>query len=310
VALALVEALREAGVPADAIGLLTGEAEVGRALVEDRRVSTIGFTGSERVGLEIVRRAADTKAGQQQVKRVICEMGGKNAIVVDADADLDQAVPAIAHSAFAYAGQKCSAAARVLCSEAVAASLEDRLRGVVELLRVGQAHDFSIDVPPLIEKAAQDRVLGYLEQAEREGRVVVRHEEVPARGWFVPPTVAADLTPESTVLSDEVFGPLLALTTVTGVDEALEELHESRYALTCGIFSRSPSTVERFCARAPAGNLYVNRHITGAAVGRQPFGGNRHSGVGNKAGGPDYLLQFVNPRVVCENTLRHGLVAE
>jgi RHH-type proline utilization regulon transcriptional repressor/proline dehydrogenase/delta 1-pyrroline-5-carboxylate dehydrogenase len=310
VGLALVEALREGGVPPDAIALLPGEAEAGGALVEHPQVATIGFTGSEAVGLEIVRRAADTGPLQQQVKRVVCEMGGKNAIVVDADADLDQAVPAIASSAFAYAGQKCSAASRVLCCEPLADSLAERLAGAVELLRVGQAEDFATDVPPLIESAARARVVAFIEQAEREGRIVVQQGDVPETGWFVGPTVAADLRPQSTIITEEIFGPLLAITRVAGVDEALEDLGQRRHALTCGLFSRSPAVVERFASRVPAGNLYVDRHITGAMVGRQPFGGNRHSGVGHKAGGPDYLLQFVDSKVISENTMRHGLVAE
>jgi predicted delta-1-pyrroline-5-carboxylate dehydrogenase group 2 len=310
VAQALVEALREGGVPEDAISLLPGAAEAGQALIEHPDVATIGFTGSESVGLEIVRRAADTREGQLQVKRVVCEMGGKNAIVVDSDADLDQVVPATLHSAFDYAGQKCSAAARVLCHEAVADSLEQRVRGAVELLRIGQAHEFATDVPPLIEESARDRVLACADRAGRDGRIVVRGGDVPGRGWFAGPTVAAGLPPDSTLVTEEIFGPLLVLDTVASVDEALTDLRRRRHALTCGLFSRSPSVVERFCTQVPAGNVYVNRHITGAVVGRQPFGGNRRSGVGWKAGGPDYLLQFGNPQVVSENTMRHGLVAE
>jgi RHH-type proline utilization regulon transcriptional repressor/proline dehydrogenase/delta 1-pyrroline-5-carboxylate dehydrogenase len=309
-ALALVEALREGGVPADAIVLLPGEAEAGRALVEHPDVPTIGFTGSEAAGLDIVRRAAQTREGQQQVKRVVCEMGGKNAIVIDSDADLDQAVPAILQSAFDYGGQKCSAAARVLCLEAVAEPLEQRLRGAVELVRIGQAEDFATDVPPLIERSAKERVLSFADRAERDGRIVIRRDDVPESGWFVGPTVAADLPRDSSVITEEIFGPMLAVTRVESVDEALADLQARRHGLTCGLFSRSPSTVERFSAEAPAGNVYVNRKITGAVVGRQPFGGNRRSGIGYKAGGPDYVLQFVNPHVVSESTMRHGLVAE
>jgi RHH-type transcriptional regulator, proline utilization regulon repressor / proline dehydrogenase / delta 1-pyrroline-5-carboxylate dehydrogenase len=309
-ALALVEALREGGVPLDAIVLLPGAEEAGRTLVEHPDVPTIGFTGSEAAGLDIVRRAAQMKEDQQQVKRVVCEMGGKNAIVIDSDADLDEAVPAILHSAFDYGGQKCSAAARVLCSEAVAESLETRLRGAVELLRLGQAEGFATDVPPLIERPAQERVLGFADRAEREGRIVIRRDDLPERGWFVGPTVAADLPADSSVVSEEIFGPVLALAWVASVDEALADLKRRRHGLTCGLFSRSPTVVERFSSEAPAGNVYVNRKITGAVVGRQPFGGNRRSGIGYKAGGPDYLLQFVNTHVVSESTMRHGLVAE
>jgi RHH-type proline utilization regulon transcriptional repressor/proline dehydrogenase/delta 1-pyrroline-5-carboxylate dehydrogenase len=310
VALALVEALREGGVPAEAIALVPGEAEAGRALVEHPDVATIGFTGSEAAGLDILRRSADTKDRQTQVKRVICEMGGKNAVVVDADADLDEAVPAIVRSAFDYAGQKCSAASRVLCCAEVAEPLEERLRGAVELLRVGQADDFATEVPPLIERSAQERVLGYADRAAREGRIVVRHTDVPQPGWFVGPTVAAEIPSSSEIATEEIFGPLLEMRVVAAVEDALEELRQDRHGLTCGLFSRSPAVVERFCARAPAGNLYVDRHVTGAMVGRQPFGGIRRSGVGYKAGGPDYLLQFVNPQVICENTMRHGIVAD
>jgi RHH-type proline utilization regulon transcriptional repressor/proline dehydrogenase/delta 1-pyrroline-5-carboxylate dehydrogenase len=308
--LALVEALRGAGVPDSALGLLPGEAEAGQALVGHPDVATIGFTGSEAVGLEIVRRAADTKPGQLQVKRAVCEMGGKNAIVVDSDADLDQAIPGIVQSGFSYAGQKCSAASRVLCHQAVLERLEERLRGAVELLRIGQAENFGTDVPPLIEQAAQERVREYVDRVASEGRLVTRRDDIPERGWFVEPVVAAGLPSSSRVVTEEVFGPLVTLEEIDSVEHAIDDLVTRRHALTCGIFSRSPSVVARFCASVPAGNVYVNRHITGAVVGRQPFGGNRHSGVGDKAGGPNYLLQFVNPQVISENTMRHGLVAE
>jgi RHH-type proline utilization regulon transcriptional repressor/proline dehydrogenase/delta 1-pyrroline-5-carboxylate dehydrogenase len=271
---------------------------------------TIGFTGSEAAGLDILRRSADTKDGQTQVKRVVCEMGGKNVVVVDKDADLDEAVPAILRSAFDYAGQKCSAASRVLCSTEIAEPLEERLRGAVELLRVGQAEDFATQVPPLIERSALERVRRYADRAAREGRIVVRRTDAPEPGWFVGPTVAAEIPSSSEIATEEIFGPLLEIKLVAGVEEALDELGGSRHGLTCGLFSRSPAAVERFCASAPAGNIYVDRHVTGAMVGRQPFGGIRRSGVGYKAGGPDYLLQFVNEHVICENTMRHGIVAE
>jgi RHH-type proline utilization regulon transcriptional repressor/proline dehydrogenase/delta 1-pyrroline-5-carboxylate dehydrogenase len=306
----LVEVLREGGVPVDAIGLVPGGEEAGRALVAHPDVATIGFTGSEAAGLEIVRRAADTTPEQKQIRRVVAEMGGKNAVVVDSDADLDEAVPAIIDSAFDYAGQKCSAAARVLVHAAVADALERRLAGAVELLRVGQAEEFATDVPPLIERAAKERVTAAIERASAEGRLVARLTDVPPQGWFVGPAVAADLPPDSDVVSEEIFGPLLAVGRIASVDEAIEDLRGRRHGLTCGIFSRSPSVVERFCAAVPAGNVYVDRRITGAMVGRQPFGGNRRSGVGSKAGGPDYLLQFVNAQVVSENTMRQGLIAE
>ena len=292
------------------MSLLPGYGETGEALVRHPGVHTIAFTGSGEVGLSIVRAAAETPDGQAHVKRVVAEMGGKNAVIVDSDADLDEAVPAIVESAFAYAGQKCSAAARVLAHEAVADTLLERLAGAVQVLEVGQAETFGTDVPPVIERDSQQRVERYAELGAREGRVVARTGEVPGGGWFCAPTVVGELEPDSAILTEEIFGPVLAVERVAGVDEALESLDRSRFALTAGLFSRNPRTIEDVARRAPVGNLYVNRHITGAMVGRQPFGGNRRSGVGSKAGGPDYLLQFVEPRVVTENTMRHGLVVE
>ena len=309
-ALALVEALHGAGVPPEGLALLPGLGEAGAALVRDPGVHVIAFTGSSEVGLDIVRAAAETPDGQHHVKRVVAEMGGKNCVIVDSDADLDEAVPAIVDSAFAYAGQKCSAAARVLAHEAVHDSLLERLAGAVEVLAVGQAEQFATEVPPVIEREAAERIGAYAARAEREGRIAARAANVPGEGWFCAPTLASALEPGSPVLREEVFGPLLTVEAVSGVDEACDIVRSLPFALTGGLFSRSPATIEKVAAALPVGNLYVNRGITGAMVGRQPFGGNRRSGIGSKAGGPDYLLQFAEPRVLTENTVRHGLVLE
>jgi RHH-type transcriptional regulator, proline utilization regulon repressor / proline dehydrogenase / delta 1-pyrroline-5-carboxylate dehydrogenase len=305
---ALVDALHEAGVPRDALALLPGYGEAGAALVRDPRVHVIAFTGSSAVGLEIVRAAAETPEGQGHVKRVVSEMGGKNCVLVDSDADLDEAVPEIVHSAFIYAGQKCSAAARVLVHEATADTLVERLAGAVSVLTVGQADSFATEVPPVIDREAQERVLRYRELASEH--LAASAEPVPGEGWFVPPSLVVDLPEDSPVNREEIFGPLVSVTRVSDVDEAMDIVDSLPFALTGGLFSRSPATVERVAARTPVGNLYVNRAITGAMVGRQPFGGNRRSGSGSKAGGPDYLLQFVEPRVVTENTMRHGIPVE
>jgi RHH-type proline utilization regulon transcriptional repressor/proline dehydrogenase/delta 1-pyrroline-5-carboxylate dehydrogenase len=306
----LVQALREAGVPPDALALLPGEGDVGAALVKDPRVHTIAFTGSNKVGLEIIRTAAEVPDGQRHLKRVVAEMGGKNAVIVDSDADLDEVVPAVVASAFVFAGQKCSAAARVLAHEAVADHLIQRLAGAVAVLESGPADAFATDVPPVIERAAQERVLRYQERAAQDGTIAARAEPVPESGWYCPPTLAVDLDPASPVLREEVFGPLLTVERVASLEEAAQRVDALPYALTGGLFSRDPATVARIIAGSPVGNLYVNRAITGAMVGRQPFGGNRLSGTGTKAGGPAYLLQFVEPHVVTENTVRHGLVVE
>jgi RHH-type transcriptional regulator, proline utilization regulon repressor / proline dehydrogenase / delta 1-pyrroline-5-carboxylate dehydrogenase len=305
---ALVRALRESGVPADALALLPGEGPVGAALVGDPRVHTIAFTGSGPVGLEILRRAAEIAPGQRHLKRVVAEMGGKNCVIVDSDADLDDVVPALVKSAFNYAGQKCSAAARVLAHEAVHDALVERLAGAIEVLHVGQASDPEIDVGPVIEREAQERVARYAQTAAASGTIAARAAEVPDRGFFATPTLATDLPEDSPVLQEEIFGPLLAVERVRSVEEACDRVDASSFGLTGGLFSRSPRTVDYVAGRTPVGNLYVNREITGAMVGRQPFGGNRLSGTGTKAGGPAYLLQFVEPTVITENTVRHGLV--
>ncbi len=303
----LVRALHEAGVPAAALALLPGEGDAGAALVRDPRVNLIAFTGSGAVGLDIVRAAAETPAGQRHVKRVIAEMGGKNCIVVDSDADLDDAIPAIVDSAFAFAGQKCSAASRVLAHEAVAETLIERLAGATESLILGQAESFSTDVPPVIEAEARDRIAGYREQAAAAGRIVSGDRDVPEAGWFSAPTVVTDLPPDSPVLNEEIFGPLVSVEPVASIEHALEIVDSLPFALTGGLFSRNPETIESVSRRVPVGNFYVNRSTTGAMVGRQPFGGNRRSGIGSQAGGPDYLRQFTEPRTVSENTMRHGL---
>jgi len=304
----LVRALREAGVPPGALALLPGEGDVGAALVEHPLVHTIAFTGSGAVGLEIIRRAAEVVPGQKHLKRVVAEMGGKNCVIVDSDADLDEAVPAIMQSAFLYSGQKCSAADRVLAHQAIAAPLLERLTGALPTLEVGQADVFGTDVPPVIEREAQERIERYASEADFHGRALRHPAELPSDGWFVAPTLASELDPGAPVLREEVFGPLLTVEAVADVEDALARIDDLGYALTSGLFSRNPATVDEVALRNPVGNLYVNRAITGAMVGRQPFGGNRLSGTGTKAGGPDYLLHFVEPHVVTENTVRHGLV--
>ena len=288
---------------------MPGEGETGAALVDHPGVHTIAFTGSGPVGLQIIRAAAEP--GARHLKRVVAEMGGKNCVIVDSDADLDDAVPAIVSSAFVYAGQKCSAASRVLVHEAIADALLERVAGAVEVLVVGQADTFGIDVPPVIEREAQERVERYreLSRATAGASPPSRRDGLPSDGWFVaadasPPT-CPPTRPSSTRRSSARCWPSSAS---RSVDAAMDRIEELPFALTGGLFCRNPHTVERVVRRTPVGNLYVNRPITGAMVGRQPFGGNRLSGTGTKAGGPDYLLHFVEPRVVTENTVRHGLV--
>jgi len=309
-ALRLVEALHEAGVPKGALALLPGFGGTGASLVRHPGVHVVAFTGSSAVGLEIIRVAAETPPGQGHVKSVVAEMGGKNCVIVDADADLDEVVVAVVRSAFAYAGQKCSACSRVLAHEAIADGLTERLAGAIATLAIGQAERFGIDVPPLIEREAAERVDRCRRTAADAGRLVAAAGDVPAEGWFCPPALVAGLPADAELLREEVFGPLLSIEPVANVEEACDRVEALPFALTGGLFARNPDTVAAVTARSPVGNLYVNRHITGAMVGRQPFGGNRLSGIGAQAGGPDYLLEFTESHVVSENTIRHGLVVD
>ena len=305
----LADVLLEAGVPAAALAIVHGEAETGAALVEHPLVNAIAFTGSLAVGSGIVERAARLAPGQNHFKRVLAELGGKNCAFVDGDADLDDAIPALMAGAFGFAGQKCSATSRILVAEARHDELAERMAGAVETLNVGQAERLETDVPPLIAADAADRLERAGAQAEAEGRVLARAAAPDGgNGWFVPPTLVAGLPDSSSLLTTELFGPLITVEAVAGADDALARIDALPFGLTGGVFSRDPATIRRFARESPVGNLYVNRGMTGAMVGRQPFGGNRLSGTGSKAGGPDYLLGFVEPRVVTERTVRHGLI--
>jgi RHH-type proline utilization regulon transcriptional repressor/proline dehydrogenase/delta 1-pyrroline-5-carboxylate dehydrogenase len=306
----LVAVLREAGVPDGVLHFIPGRGEaVGGWLAEHPGVDIIAFTGSREVGLGLVERAARASANTRSVKRVIAEMGGKNAVIVDADADLDQAVAGVLQSAFGYQGQKCSACSRVIVHAACYERFLARLCEAVRDIRVGSPEDPAHFMGPLIDGRARERVERYVELAARTGRIAVRGE-APEQGWYVPPVVVADLPPDSAVLREEIFGPLLAVIRTESLDEALTIANDSDYALTGGLYSRSPASIRQATRQFTAGNFYINRPITGAIVGRQPFGGFKMSGAGSKAGGPDYLLQFMEPRVVTENTLRRGFAPD
>ena len=303
----MVEAFAAAGLPDGVLAFLPGFGEeAGAPMVEHPGVAFVAFTGSKDVGLKIIETAAHHRPGQRQVKRVVAEMGGKNAIVVDDDADLDQAVPIVVESAFGYAGQKCSACSRLIVLEPLYDRLLDRLAGAIRTLRVGHAGEMGVRVGPLIDGDAQERVRGYLEIARRDGRIVASLDQVPEQGWYVGPTVVADIDRRSPVVTDEIFGPVLAVLPAGSLEEAIALANDTAYALTAGIVSRSPTHVRQAMAELRGGNIYVNRAITGAIVGRHPFGGYGMSGVGSKAGGPDYLLQFLEPRTISENTIRQG----
>ncbi len=304
----LVEILREAGLPDAACQLLQGGGELGAYLVRHPAVHLIAFTGSREVGLEILRAAYDHPPEQEHVKRVVCEMGGKNAIIVDEDADLDEAVVHILESAFGYQGQKCSAASRIILTEEIHDHLLERLVEAVRSLKIGPPDDPRNFIGPVIDAAAHSRIIGYIDLGKREGKCVL-DREAPGGGYFIGPAIFGGIEPSHRLANEEIFGPVLSVIKAKGFDAALAIANRSSYALTGGIFSRSPAHIEKARKEFRVGNLYINRGITGAVVERQPFGGLKLSGIGSKAGGPDYLLQFLEPRTISENTLRHGFVA-
>ena len=304
----LVEILREAGLPDAACQLLQGGGELGAYLVRHPAVHLIAFTGSREVGLEILRAAYDHPPEQEHVKRVVCEMGGKNAIIVDEDADLDEAVVHILESAFGYQGQKCSAASRIILTEEIHDHLLERLVEAVRSLKIGPPDDPRNFIGPVIDAAAYSRIIGYIDLGKREGKCVL-DREAPGGGYFIGPAIFGGIEPSHRLANEEIFGPVLSVIRAKDFDTALAIANRSSYALTGGIFSRSPAHIEKARKEFRVGNLYINRGITGAVVERQPFGGLKLSGIGSKAGGPDYLLQFLEPRTISENTLRHGFVA-
>jgi RHH-type proline utilization regulon transcriptional repressor/proline dehydrogenase/delta 1-pyrroline-5-carboxylate dehydrogenase len=307
----LAEALVAAGAAPGVFQLLPGLGEdVGARLVEHPDVAVIAFTGSKAVGLEINRVAATPQAGQRHLKSVVCELGGKNPLIIDSDADPDQAIPAAAYSAFGYAGQKCSAASRLIVLDSIYDATVARLVACTEELLLGHPSRPGVQVGPVIDADAHQRVLRYVGDAPRQGTVLLARHDLPDGGWYVGPTIVAVDDPAAPVATDEIFGPVLAVLRARDFDHALELANGTDYALTAGCFSRSPRHLQRAAAELRAGNVYLNRHITGAVVGRQPFGGYGMSGVGSKAGGPDYLHQFLDPRVSTENTLRQGFAPD
>jgi RHH-type proline utilization regulon transcriptional repressor/proline dehydrogenase/delta 1-pyrroline-5-carboxylate dehydrogenase len=306
----LARILLAAGAPPGTVNFLPcAGGEVGDLLVRHPDVQVIAFTGSRDVGLHIISEAAAHPAGHD-VKRVVAEMGGKNAIVVDSDADLDVAVLETIVSAFHYSGQKCSACSRAIVLESCHDQFLQRLVEAARSLRVGPPDDPGTRVGPVITAEARDRIEGYIEQGRREAKVALATPAPPGGwpddGYYVGPHIFTGVDPGAVIAQEEIFGPVLAVMKAKDLDQALEIALGTQYALTGGLISRSPAAIARARREFRVGNLYINRGITGALVERQPFGGSRMSGVGSKAGGPDYLAQFMEPRTVTENTLRRG----
>jgi len=308
----MCETLWQAGVPAEVLQFLPGSGRtVGSALVRDPRVALIAFTGSKQVGLDILQAAGQTPEGQGFVKRVVCEMGGKNAVIVDDSADLDEAVLGVRQSAFGYSGQKCSACSRAIVLDGVHETFLRRLVESTRTLVVGDPADPATDVGPVIDEHAAAKIRQYIELGRSEGTLELACEvpsglEQQVGKPYVGPHIFSGILADHRLAQEEIFGPVLSVIRVGSFQEALAVANSTTYKLTGGVFSRKPSHLEAARREFRVGNLYLNRGITGALVGRQPFGGFGLSGGGTKAGGRDYLLHFVEPRCCTENTMRHG----
>jgi len=312
VAARFVRLLLEAGVPAGVVNYLPADgATTGEYLVMHPDVHIIAFTGSRDVGCHIRKLAAECLNGQKHVKKVIAEMGGKNAIIVDADADLDDAVAGIVTSAFGYAGQKCSACSRLIAVGDIHDRLLERLIHATKSITVGPPERPETFMGPVISAAAQARIRAAVAEGKQTAPLAYATDVSGlGDGFYIGPVIFTDVDSASSLAQEEIFGPVLAIMRANHFDAALEIANSTRYALTGGVYSRSPAHLRQAAERFEVGNLYLNRKITGAIVGRQPFGGFRMSGTGAKAGGPDYLRQFVHTKTVTENTLRRGFAPD
>jgi RHH-type proline utilization regulon transcriptional repressor/proline dehydrogenase/delta 1-pyrroline-5-carboxylate dehydrogenase len=294
----LVEIFREAGLPNGVFNYVPGPGSViGDYLVDSPKVALIAFTGSMEVGLRIIERAGRTGKDQPSVKKIVCEMGGKNGIVLDEEFDEEAAIRDVLYSAFGYQGQKCSACSRLIVVDKVYDRFVPKLVEAARKLKIGPAEDPQNYIGPVIDQKAQGTISQYISLAQEEGKILYR-SETPDKGYYVPLTIAEGFTPEHRLAQEEVFGPLLAIMRAKDFDQALEWANSTRFALTGAVFSKNEEHLDRAVRQFRVGNLYLNRSSVGALVQVQPFGGFKMSGVGTKAGGPDYLLHFMDPRAV------------
>lgn len=302
----LVNVFRRVGLPPGVLQFVPGSgSDIGEYLVGHPGVDFIAFTGSKDVGLSIVKLAGETPPGQRSVKRVIAEMGGKNAIIIDDTADPDEAVKGVLESALSFQGQKCSACSRVIVVGDLYDEFCSRLKDAMESIIIGLPDEPQTYMGPVVDEVAKKKILSYIELGESEGKSLLKRD-APGNGYFVGPAIFQDVSPHAKIAQEEIFGPVVIIFKAPDIDTAIEIANSTPYALTGGIFSRSPGNIRKAKDEFKVGNLYINRKITGALVGRQPFGGFGMSGVSSKAGGPDYLLQFTNIRCIGENTLRRG----
>ncbi|HXI03841.1 MAG TPA: aldehyde dehydrogenase family protein, partial [Candidatus Saccharimonadales bacterium] len=296
-----MEILEACGMPPGVVNLLTGPGSaVGDPLIDHPRTRFVAFTGSKEVGLRINERAAKTHPGQIWIKRVIAEMGGKDAILVADDADLDEAATGVVSAAFGYSGQKCSACSRAIVDEKVYDALLAKIVEKTRAISVGQPADPASRMGPVINEAAWKKILDYVEVGKGEGRLVTGGEKGPSGGFFIQPTIIADVAPTARLAKEEIFGPVLAVIKAKDFDDGIRIANNTEYGLTGSVYTRSPARVSEAKRRFHAGNLYINRKCTGALVGVHPFGGFNMSGTDSKAGGRDYLLLFTQAKSISE----------
>jgi 1-pyrroline-5-carboxylate dehydrogenase len=301
IAAKFMEVLEDAGVPAGVVNYLPGSGgEVGDFLVEHPLTRFISFTGSRDVGLRINELASKRSPGQKWIKRLIAEMGGKDSIIVDNDCDLEAAAQAIVNSAFGFSGQKCSACSRAIVHQDVYDQVLNRVVELTKELTVGDVANPEFYTGPVIDEGAYNKILEYIEIGKQEGKLVAGGEKGPDTGYFIQPTVFADVDPQARIMQEEIFGPVVAFSKARDFDHALEIANNTEYGLTGSVFSRNRANLEKARTEFHVGNLYFNRKCTGALVGVHPFGGFNMSGTDSKAGGPDYLLLFTQAKVVSE----------
>jgi len=295
------QVLKEAGLPDGVVNFVPGDAlEIGDYMVDHTTTRFVSFTGSRGIGVRIYERAAKVHDGQIWLKRVIAEMGGKDSIIVDEDADLDLAAQNIVNSAFMFSGQKCSACSRVIAHEAVYDELLVRVIERTKTLTVGDALNPNTKVGPVIDLKSYDKIKSYIEIGKQEGILVCGGETWEKPGYYVEPTIFANVAADARLSKEEIFGPVLAFTKASSFTKAIEAANATEFGLTGAVFTRTRAHIEEARRTFHVGNLYFNRKSTGALVGVHPFGGFNMSGTDSKAGGPDYLLQFTQPKLSSE----------
>ncbi|QKG85011.1 L-glutamate gamma-semialdehyde dehydrogenase [Kroppenstedtia pulmonis] len=301
IAAKFVEVLEEAGVPKGVVNFVPGDpVEVGEYLVDHPKTNLITFTGSRAVGTRIYQRAAVVHDGQTHLKRVIAEMGGKDTIIVDKEADLDLAAESILVSAFGFSGQKCSAGSRAVVHADVYDTVLEKTVELAKKLTVGDPRDHENYMGPVINQKAYDKIMSYIAIGKEEGRLMIGGTGDDSEGYFVQPTIFADLDPKARIMQDEIFGPVVAFCKAKDFDEALEIANNTEYGLTGAVITRNGAHIEQAKRDFHVGNLYFNRNCTGAIVGYHPFGGFKMSGTDSKAGGPDYLVLHMQGKTISQ----------